>query len=82
MKLLYFTASWCQVCKRIYPIIETLQSEGANIELVDCDIQPDISNKYKIYSVPTFIFVEDESENEVLRLTGAQSESTLRKYLY
>jgi thioredoxin 1 len=56
--LLYFTASWCGPCKRIYPLIEQL-SDGFDEEIikifkVDIDNNDELSEKLNIKSVPTF----------------------------
>jgi len=56
--LLYFTASWCGPCKRIYPLIDTL-SEGLDTDIidiykVDIDENEELAEKLHIRSVPTF----------------------------
>ena len=56
--LLYFTASWCGPCKRIYPLLEKL-SEGLDCEKieffkVDINENDDLTAELKVKSVPTF----------------------------
>ena len=65
--LLYFTASWCGPCKRIYPMIERLsdgfdEDDGKNIKIykVDIDQNDELSEKLKIKSVPTFFLYKQK----------------------
>tara|TARA_B100001094_G_C18159927_1_gene788648 strand:+ start:389 stop:700 length:312 start_codon:yes stop_codon:yes gene_type:complete len=66
LSLFYFTASWCGPCKRIYPLIDKLSqgldSSKIKIYKVDIDENDEISEKYEIQSVPTFVLIKD-SEN-------------------
>jgi len=54
--IVYFCAPWCVPCKQILPTLEKVSSEGiANFVKVNIDECPDIADRYKIASVPTFI---------------------------
>ena len=63
LSLFYFTASWCGPCKRIFPLMDKLSkgldSTKINIYKVDIDENDEISTKYDIKSVPTFILIKD-----------------------
>jgi thioredoxin 1 len=51
-------ASWCQPCKRMEPILKKFADENLGkikVCSVDVDDAPNISSKYNIKSVPTFI---------------------------
>ncbi len=50
-----FWATWCGPCKMIAPIIEELSSEMQEVKFVkvDVDKSPQISNEFKIASIPT-----------------------------
>ncbi len=65
MKLVHFTAEWCQPCKRMQPVIEEFKAENPAIEYVKVDIDknPDLFEEYtklqSVMSVPTFFVVEN-----------------------
>ena len=65
--ILYFTATWCGPCKRIYPlvnsIIKKLPEQYKELFLfykVDIDDNDEICTKYDISSVPTFILLDND----------------------
>ena len=64
--LLFFTASWCGPCKKIYPQLEELYNK-LNTDLVDiCKIQIDnddnskICDIFKVQSVPSFFLLKNK----------------------
>ena len=59
--VLYFTASWCGPCKKVYPNLCKINNEVNKIEIfkVDIDKNEEISNKFNIKSVPTFILFKN-----------------------
>jgi thioredoxin-like negative regulator of GroEL len=77
-QILYFTASWCQPCRALGPIMESLNGQISYNKL-DVDSNPDLAVKYKVRSVPTLVLVENGIEKN--RLTGVhQSPEILRFY--
>lgn len=69
---MYFTAEWCNPCKRVKPIAEELQREGlVNFQIIDADDNPELCKSFEIRGVPTFILIEDGKE--IKRITGAPS---------
>lgn len=62
--LLYFTATWCGPCKRIYPLIEDLSdkidTDILKIFKVDLDENEELVEKLKIKSVPTFFLYKQK----------------------
>lgn len=73
-KLFYFTATWCGPCKRIKPSILKL-SEGLDeskivFYQVDIDNNDELSSKYEINSVPSFVLL-DNNNNEIDRCSGS-----------
>ena len=64
---LYFSASWCMPCKVLKPKMQKL-AETVNIRFVDVDVEPDLTSKYNIRSVPTVVVVDNL--NEVSRYVG------------
>jgi len=64
--VLYVTAEWCTVCKRIAPIIQQHVDSKSNTLFImaDYDVAKTIVHKYKIRVVPCFIrFLNTEIES-------------------
>jgi thioredoxin 1 len=56
--LVDFWAEWCGPCKMIGPLVEELASEyegKAVIGKVDVDVNPEVSAKFGIRSIPTLL---------------------------
>jgi thioredoxin 1 len=75
--IFYFTADWCNPCKKVKPIVEELNREqsDANFQIIDADIETELVKRFEIRSVPTFILMENGIE--VNRITGAQTRDSL-----
>ena len=57
-----FWAEWCGPCRLVGPIIEELSHDyngKALIGKVNVDVNPEISMKYGIRSIPTILFIKD-----------------------
>ena len=67
-KLLQFKATWCAPCSLLQPLINKY-SNLYDIISYDVDIDSEITQKYKIKSVPTVIIIDEEEE---VRLVGQQ----------
>ena len=75
--ILYFTADWCNPCKRVKPIVEELNRDSAiKFQFIDVDQETEIAKTMNVRSVPTFIVIEDGYE--VKRVTGAQTREQLQ----
>jgi thioredoxin 1 len=79
--VLYFTADWCQPCKKVRPIVEELNREIADVafQIIDVDMENDLVKTFQITSVPTFILFEDEEQ--INRITGAQTKEKLNEFI-
>lgn len=75
--ILYFTAEWCNPCKKVRPIVEELNRESADtrFQIIDADSEIDIVKSFEVRSIPTFILIEDGKE--IKRLSGAQTKDQL-----
>lgn len=60
----YFTAEWCQPCKRTRPIVEELNRDQsvAGFQIIDVDYNTELVKNFNIKSVPTFILFDNGVE--------------------
>ena len=77
----YFTADWCQPCKRTRPIVEELNRDQsiAGFQIIDVDVNQDLVKNFGIKSVPTFILFDEGIEKN--RLTGGQTREQLEVFI-
>jgi thioredoxin 1 len=76
----YFTADWCNPCKKVKPIVEEINRENLiKFQMIDVDSEMELVKRFDIKSVPTFILIEDGVE--VKRITGAQTKDQLEKFI-
>lgn len=74
--ILYFTADWCNPCKRTRPIVEELNKDNAvKFQFIDVDDSASLAKDFEIRSVPTFVVIEDGKE--ITRTTGAKTKQEL-----
>lgn len=78
-KLLVFTASWCAPCNSIKVILNKLKTIE-NIIIYDIDAHEDLTNKYSVGAVPTFIVLNSDG-TEIDRHIGPLTESGIHKLL-
>jgi len=78
--LVKFGATWCNPCRILKPILETLDV-GDNCQILDIDIDecPDVSSQFSIRSVPTLILMKNGVE--VSRKSGVHSKETLELWI-
>jgi len=79
--ILYFTADWCNPCKKTRPIIEELNGEQimAKFFIVDVDSEIEMTKDFEIKSVPTFVVMKDNIE--IHRTTGAKTRQQLEELI-
>ena len=79
--ILYFTAEWCNPCKKVKPIVEELNRESADtrFQIVDADSEIDLVKSFEVRSIPTFILIEDGKE--IKRVSGAQTKDQLESLM-
>jgi thioredoxin 1 len=77
----YFTADWCNPCKKVKPIVEEINRDSiVKFQIIDVDSETELVKRFEIRSVPTFILIEDNEE--VNRITGAQTKEQLENFIY
>ena len=78
--ILYFTADWCNPCKKVKPIVEELNRDSSiKFQFIDVDQELEMVKNMNVRSVPTFIVVEDGFE--VKRAVGAQTKEQLQELM-
>ena len=75
----YFTAEWCQPCKKVKPVVEEMKKEGFQFQMVDADYEQLLVKQFKVSSIPTFILLEDGKE--LNRISGAQTRDQLEGFI-
>ncbi len=82
LAVLDFSATWCQPCKKLTPILEELSTEyDGKIVIGHCDVQkaPETAKRFGVMAVPTVIFFK--GGQEVDRFVGLQSKDQITKKL-
>ena len=79
LKLLKFSAGWCQPCHVLEPIFDNVASSMDDVEFVKVDIDknPGLAAQYNVRSVPTIVFEKDGVA--VDSMVGLVSEQALRE---
>ena len=78
--ILYFTAEWCNPCKRVRPIVEELDRDGViKIQYIDADDNSELCKKFEVKAIPTFILIEDNVE--LRRMNGAKTKEQFVEFI-
>jgi thiol-disulfide isomerase/thioredoxin len=73
-KIVVVSATWCQPCKRMYPIVERLKAEGYDAEVVY-----DYDGPSNITAYPTILFLR--GDKVIYKNVGVTAERTIRRNL-
>jgi thioredoxin 1 len=68
--LVDFWATWCEPCKAMLPILESIDEEIVEVAKVDVDAEMMLARELGIRSMPTLILFENGQE--VSRMIGAR----------
>ena len=68
----YFTASWCQPCRQLGPIMDRV-AQQVSVRKIDVDAEPLMAQQNGVRSVPTVILMKNGVE--ITRLVGIQPEN-------
>ena len=80
LHVLYFTADWCNPCKKVKPIVEEINKDSVTkFQMIDVDSEMELTKKFEIRSVPTFILIKNGTE--IKRTTGAQTREQLEAFI-
>jgi len=78
MKVLRFTASWCQPCKMLEKTLEDVETQ-IPIEVIDIDENRQVAIDYGIRGVPTLVMIDGDVE--VKRVSGMLMKNQLTEWL-
>ena len=78
MKVLRFTASWCQPCKMLAKTLEDVETQ-IPIEVIDIDENQGLAMDYGIRGVPTLVMIDGDVE--VKRVSGMLMKNQLTEWL-
>jgi len=77
MKVLLFTADWCQPCQAMKPIIkEVAENCSADYEFINVETEDPRMKKYLVMSTPTIV-IEEGSQMKA-RFVGYQDAEVLK----
>ena len=79
MKILKFSADWCQPCKMLQKTLDEMVLPY-HVENVDIDEFPDVAGEFGIRGVPTLVLITVEG-NEQGRLVGGKSKADIMEWL-
>ena len=77
-----FWATWCGPCMRMSPVIDELaqQFDGqVQIGKYNIEEETELSDEYRIMSIPTILFFKNGEQVRDLRLAGSQSKAKLEE---
>lgn len=78
MRIIRFTASWCQPCKQLANMLNEID-KSTFIEVVDIDENPDVAGDFGIRSVPTLVMLDGNTE--IKRTTGVKNKQQLQEWI-
>ncbi len=80
MKILKIGAKWCPDCEIMVPRWKEIEQENPwlKTEYIGADENPEVINKYKVLSLPCFIFF-DSQDQEILRMSKTIEKDVLLK---
>ena len=78
MKVLRFTASWCQPGKMLAKTLEDVETQ-IPIEVIDIDENQGLAMDYGIRGVPTLVMIDGDIE--VKRVSGMLMKNQLTEWL-
>ena len=80
--VLYFTADWCNPCKRTRPIVDELNRDSGDVkfQIIDVYLELEMAKSFNVSSIPTFVVMRNGSES--YRATGAQTREQLQYLMF
>jgi len=79
MKILKFSAEWCQPCKMLQKTLDEMALPYP-VENVDIDKFPDVAGEFGIRGLPTLVLITSEG-TEQGRLVGGQTKADIMEWV-
>jgi len=79
MKLLKFSAEWCEPCKNLSNVMENIDL-GVPLENIDIDTHQILARTYEVRSVPTVLLVDTKGDT-IKRFSGVQSKAWIEHWI-
>ena len=79
MKILKFSAAWCQPCKQLQKTLDEMVLPYP-VEIVDIDRDPGKASDFAVRGVPTMVLVTSEGKEQG-RLVGGQTKASIGEWL-
>ena len=76
-----FSASWCMPCRMLKPILERVEKSFPEVVFANVDIseEEELSEKYKIFSVPTVVAFKN---GEIVdKMIGLKNNSEIEEFV-
>ncbi|KAG8701703.1 hypothetical protein FRC08_003939 [Ceratobasidium sp. 394] len=78
-----FHATWCGPCHQIAPHYESLAASHPQVQFLKCDVDAaqDVSKKYSIRAMPTFVFIKNGKQIDLVRGANQRAlEASVKKH--
>lgn len=71
--LLDFWAEWCQPCKLMSPVLDSIEKEYPDLQIQKINVDEDsvMVDQYNITTVPTYILIKKEDSEIISFANGA-----------
>lgn len=79
MRLLKFSAEWCQPCKILAKTLEGIDVPYT-VSSIDIEDSPNLAQDYRVRGVPTMVLVDD-NDVEVGRLVGVKTKAEIEEFI-
>lgn len=79
MKLIEFSTTSCGSCKMLAQVINQCK-DLPEVELVDCESQPELAGEFEVFQVPTLVLLDDNNQ-EVKRHVGFMPKPQLESWV-